>query len=108
MMSLREPRPADCLTNEPTRVGACSDSIKGRKGQHLKLQLRSLRLLSVLSHGAGRDPQVGTGITDSPDHPTLHPLTRAMTRIVHSASRSAKSEEYRTATQVIIFGSLTI
>src|SRR5215204_4748926 len=28
--------------------------IKGRKGQHLKLQLRSLRLLSELSHGAGR------------------------------------------------------
>src|SRR5215213_10291263 len=49
--------------------------IKGRKGQHLKLQLRSLRLLGVLSHGAGRDPQVGTGIADSPDdHPTLHPI----------------------------------
>src|SRR5215207_4619158 len=28
-------------------------------------------------------------VTDSPDHPTLHPLTRAMTRIVHSATRAA-------------------
>ena len=37
-----------CLANEPTRVGACSDLIKGRKGQHLKLQLRSLGFSACL------------------------------------------------------------
>src|SRR5829696_6957239 len=49
--------------------------IKGCKGQHLKLQLRSLRLLGVISHGAGRDPQAATG-SYRLTRQTLHPLTR--------------------------------
>src|SRR3954468_17209134 len=50
--------------------------INGRKGQRLKLQLRSRRLLSVLSHGAGPTLRWELEVTDSPD-PYVTPSIRA-------------------------------
>jgi hypothetical protein len=71
---------------------------KGREGQHLKLQLRSLRLLSVRGHDAARGPQVKTV---TPDGDYVTPLMRTISRIVRSATRAAKSDDYLRAAPVI-------